>query len=161
MTLISIASTLAIVLAISATLPHIRMMVVNRSSNGQSATGWLLGITVNLLTGYVNLFGVHAVPLGIGNLLTCTCSIVALACVMRFRDRAAAAVPAPSAAASSLAVHELPTGELHLIKALVDAEHERREAFRARAAAEERAAAREDVPEPVVARQAELQAVPA
>jgi hypothetical protein len=136
MTLISVASSIAIVLGFAGTLPHIRTMVRSRSSNGQSPTGWLIGITVNVMTGYVNLVGLGAVMLGIGNVLAGTFSSIALGCVVRYRrPREAAVAVAPAAAPSrTLAtVHELPTGEFHAIKQLVDAEHARRTSFVAEA----------------------------
>lgn len=134
MTPISIASSIAIVLGFAGTLPHIRTMVKNRSSNGQSPAGWMIGITVNGLTGYVNLAGAGSALLGIGNVLAGTFSVLALYCVVRFSGGApagaATADPRPVAA-----IHELPTGEFHAIKLLVDEEHARRETFRAEPAA--------------------------
>lgn len=133
MTLISIASTLAIVLGFAGTVPHIRTMVRTRSSDGQSPTGWLIGIAVNVITGYVNLAGLGAVLLGIGNVVAGTFAALALACVIRYRQPAAA-LPAVAIAADAPAlatVHELPTGEFTVIKQLVDEEHARREAVAA------------------------------
>jgi len=150
MSLISIASSFAIVLGFAGTLPHIRTMVRSKSSNGQSPTGWMIGILVNVMTGYVNLAGVGAVMLGVGNVLAGTFAAIALACVVRFRQPAeavaAAAGPRPLAT-----VHELPTGEFHAIKLLIDEEHARRESFRA-------AQTVEPVDEPVIAdvREADL-----
>jgi hypothetical protein len=142
MTLISIASSIAIVLGFAGTLPHIRTMVLSRSSNGQSPTGWLIGILVNVMTGYVNLAGLGAVMLGIGNVIAGTFAAIALACVVRYRQPAvAAAAVAPAADPRPLAVvHELPTGEFHAIKLLIDEEHARRESFRAADAPEPDAA---------------------
>lgn len=144
MSFVSIASSLAIVLGFSGTLPHIRTMLRTRSSDGQSALGWSIGITVNALTGYVNLFGIGAVMLGIGNVLAGTFSTIALLCVLRFRRaRQTATTPA---SAPVLAVHELPTHEFHAIKSLVDEEHARRERSRvARATHAEAEAERADV----------------
>lgn len=140
MTLISIASSIAIVLGFAGTLPHIRTMVRNRSSNGQSPTGWMIGIAVNVMTGYVNLFGLGATMLGIGNVLAGTFSAIALVCVVRY----AGSHPAPAHAARPLAtVHELPTGEFHAIKRLIDEEHARRESFRVEQADERPADLRE------------------
>ncbi|MBB4663723.1 hypothetical protein [Conexibacter arvalis] len=137
MSLISIASSFAIVLGFAGTLPHIRTMVRSKSSNGQSPAGWMIGITVNVMTGYVNLAGVGAVMLGVGNVLAGTFSTIALACVVRYRRpaaEAAAVAPGPGPLAT---VHELPTSEFHAIKTLIDEEHARREAFRVELAAEE------------------------
>jgi hypothetical protein len=133
MTLISIASSFAIVLGFAGTLPHIRTMVRNRSSNGQSPAGWLIGIAVNVMTGYVNLAGLGAVMLGVGNVLAGTFAAIALACVVRYARPAAAGAPALAATADGrplATVHELPTGEFHAIKLLVDEEHARREGYR-------------------------------
>lgn len=147
MTLISIASSFAIVLGFAGTLPHIRTMVRSRSSNGQSPTGWLIGIAVNVMTGYVNLAGLGAVMLGVGNVLAGTFAAIALFCVVHYARAAesaagvgagagagaAGAAPAFAEAAETRPlsiVHELPTGEFHAIKLLVDEEHERRERFR-------------------------------
>lgn len=130
MTPISIASSFAIVLGFAGTIPHIRTMLKHRSSGGQSPLGWMIGITVNVLTGYVNLAGLGAVMLGVGNVLAGTFSAIALACVVRFRGG-----PAPVAATAAAeprpvaAFHELPTGEFHAIKSLIDEEHARRETF--------------------------------
>lgn len=138
MSLISIASSFAIVLGFAGTLPHIRTMVRSQSSNGQSPTGWLIGIAVNVMTGYVNLAGLGAVMLGVGNVIAGTFAAIALACVVRYRqpaDALAAAVPAAEPRPLAV-VHELPTGEFHAIKLLVDEEHARRESFRAAAASE-------------------------
>lgn len=138
MSLISIASSFAIVLGFAGTLPHIRTMVRSKSSNGQSPTGWLIGIVVNVMTGYVNLAGLGAVMLGIGNVISGSFATIALGCVVRYRQPVAeAAADAPAAAPRPLAtVHDLPTGEFHAIKLLVDEEHARRESFRAARAVE-------------------------
>src|ERR1700754_4609407 len=129
MTLISIASTFAIVLGFAGTVPHIRTMVRTKSSGGQSPTGWLIGIAVNVMTGYVNLAGLGAVMLGVGNVIAGTFAAIALACVVRYRGVAAgepAFAPAgvgatpPQVAPALAPIHELPTQELHVIKQLVD-----------------------------------------
>ncbi len=132
MSLISIASSIAIVLGFAGTLPHIRTMVRSKSSNGQSPAGWMIGIVVNVMTGYVNLAGLGAVMLGVGNVLAGTFSSIALFCVVRYaRPDEAAGVAETAAPARRLAtVHELPTGEFHAIKLMVDEEHARRESFR-------------------------------
>ncbi|MDO8185733.1 hypothetical protein Q5424_17845 [Conexibacter sp. JD483] len=154
MTLISIASSFAIVLGFAGTLPHIRTMVRSRSSNGQSPTGWLIGILVNVMTGYVNLAGLGAVMLGVGNVIAGSFAAVALFCVIRYRSgepvmpAAAEAAAAADADVRPLAtVHELPTGEFTAIKTLIDEEHARRESFRVDADVAERAFA--DLGEPV------------
>jgi hypothetical protein len=134
MTLISIASTFAIVLGFAGTVPHIRTMVRSRSSNGQSPAGWLIGIAVNVMTGYVNLAGLGAVLLGIGNVIAGTFAAIALACVVHYKRPLVEAEPtfapaglgaAPPLAAAP-AMHELPTQEFHVIKQIVDEEHARR-----------------------------------
>lgn len=127
MTFISIASTIAIVLGFAGTLPHIVTMLKTRSSGGQAPLGWIFGITVNVMTGYVNLFGLGATMLGFGNVLAAAFNVVALALVLRFGpgEAAVAEEPAPGGY-----FHELPTGEFDAIKSLIDEEHARRESFR-------------------------------
>ena len=153
MSLISIASSFAIVLGFAGTLPHIRTMVRSKSSNGQSPAGWMIGITVNVMTGYVNLAGTHALMLGVGNVLAGTFSTIALLCVVRYARPAAAAEPAPADPRPLATVHELPTGEFHAIKLLIDEEHARRESFRA--------AAERPEPEPAPAPAPVAEAAPA
>lgn len=137
MSFISIASTFAIVLGFAGTIPHIRTMLKSRSSGGQSPLGWSMGISVNVLTGYVNLAGPGAIMLGVGNVLAGTFSVIALTCVVRFRhgaaEHAAVAVAAvvPEQARALFAFHELPTGEFDALKSLIDEEHARRETFQA------------------------------
>ena len=96
MSLVSIASSIAIVLGFSGTLPHIAMMLRTRSAGGQAPLGWIFGITVNVMTGYVNLFGIGATLLGVGNVLSGTCNAIALALVLRFGSGGAPAA-APTA----------------------------------------------------------------
>jgi len=135
MSLISIASSIAIVLGFAGTLPHIRTMVRSKSSNGQSPTGWMIGIVVNVMTGYVNLVGLGALMLGVGNVLAGSFSAIALGCVVRYARPADGTAAAEMPQAHRLAtVHELPTGEFHAIKLLIDEEHARRESFRVAAA---------------------------
>ncbi len=134
MTLISIASSIAIVLGFAGTLPHIRTMVLSRSSNGQSPTGWLIGILVNVMTGYVNLAGLGAVMLGVGNVIAGSFAAVALFCVIHYRRlRAPTAAPAeaerPTPARSRPCTSCRPASST-AIKALIDEEHARRESFR-------------------------------
>jgi len=141
MSLISIASSFAIVLGFAGTIPHISTMVRTRSSAGQSSTGWFIGIAVNVMTGYVNLAGSHSIALGVGNVIAATFNLIALACVVRYRAGAGPesqlALAAPSAAALTAlagqpsAYHELPTSELVAIKSEIDREHERRESLTA------------------------------
>ena len=106
MTLISIASSIAIVLGFAGTLPHIRTMVLSRSSNGQSPTGWLIGILVNVMTGYVNLAGLGAVMLGVGNVIAGSFAAVALCCVIRYRG--GSATPAADVAGAEAAAAAAP-----------------------------------------------------
>jgi hypothetical protein len=133
MSLISIASTIAIVLGFAGTLPHIATMLQTRSSGGQAPLGWVFGITVNVMTGYVNLVGLGATMLGVGNVLAGAFNGIALALVLRYgrAEQAAAGAQQPAAAPAPRGYfHELPTGEFDAIKSLIDEEHARRESFR-------------------------------
>ncbi len=121
MTILSIASTCAIVLGLAATLPQIATMLRTRSAHGQSPLGWTLGLSVNVLMGYVNLVGFHAALLGLGNFAGAALNAIALACVMRLAVGAATGAPA---------FVELPTEELHVIKRQIEEEHVRRETRR-------------------------------
>jgi hypothetical protein len=157
MSLISIASTFAIVLGLAGTLPHIHAMLQTRSSGGQAPLGWAFGITVNVLTAYVNLAGLGATILGVGNLVAGVLNAAAFALVVRFSMREPARAPVPDVPEPALAAtpivteptpvvtpvvaepvlaavsqsrpafHELPTSEFHRIKSLIDEEHARRQ----------------------------------
>lgn len=140
MSILSIASTFAIVLGLASTVPQIATMLRTRSAHGQSPLGWTLGLSVNVLMGYVNIAGFHAPLLGVGNLAGAALNAVALTCVMRLAVSVvdavdvADAVDAVDATASSMtnarplvAFEELPTAEFHVIKSQIDAEHARRE----------------------------------
>lgn len=132
MSFISIASTIAIVLGFAGTLPHIATMLQTRSSGGQAPLGWIFGITVNVMTGYVNLVGLGATMLGVGNVLAGAFNVVALVLVLHYgrREAAVAVADEPAVAAPRGYFHELPTGEFDTIKSLIDEEHARRESFR-------------------------------
>jgi hypothetical protein len=132
MTLISIASSIAIVLGFAGTLPHIVTMLKTRSSGGQAPLGWMFGITVNVMTGYVNLVGLGATMLGVGNVIAGAFNVVALALVLRFGigEAAVATESAEDDTTPRGYFHELPTGEFDSIKSLIDEEHARRESFR-------------------------------
>lgn len=128
MSVLSVVSTLAIVLGLAGTLPQIAAMVRRRSAAGQSPLGWMLGVTVHALMGYVNLVGYGATTLAVGNAFGGLLAVVALSCTLRLpRDAAAApAVPDPD---------ELSTGDLSEMLHALAQERERREAAR-RAGAE-------------------------
>jgi len=131
MNIIPIASSAAIVLGLAATLPQITTMVRTRSASGQSPLGWTLGLSVNVLMGYINLTGLHAELLGLGNLAGAALNAIALSCVMRFaveryEEPAPAVVGIVEPATPSF--EALPTEELYVIKSRIDAEHARREA---------------------------------
>lgn len=126
MSFISIASSIAIVLGFAGTLPHIVTMLRTRSSGGQAPLGWVFGITVNVMTGYVNLVGLDATMLGTGNVLAGAFNAIALALVLRFDAAVPAVAQMPAVAAPRSHFHELPTGEFDAIKSLIDEEHARR-----------------------------------
>jgi hypothetical protein len=131
MTILSIASTFAIVLGVAATLPQIATMLRTRSAHGQSPLGWTLGLSVNVLMGYVNLVGFHAALLSLGNFAGAGLNAVALACVLRLAVGVATASHAEASHAAVVqpvaAFEELPTDEFHVIKRRIDEEHVRRE----------------------------------
>jgi hypothetical protein len=121
MTLLPIASSAAIVIGLCAALPQLAAMVRSRSAAGQSALGWTLGASVNLLMAYVNLAGYHAMTLALGNAASLALCLVAIGLVARFGDLA------EDADAPALAVHELPTTELFVLRDQLEHEARRRD----------------------------------
>ena len=85
MNTISLISAIAVVVSIGGILPQIVAMLQARSSAGQSALGWCLGVLVNGLLGYVNLLGSHATVLAVGNAVGFLLSATALVLVIRYR----------------------------------------------------------------------------
>ena len=85
MTTISLISAIAVVVSIGGILPQIVAMLRARSSAGQSALGWCLGVVVNGLLGYVNAEGAQSVVLTAGNAIGFLLSATALALVVRYR----------------------------------------------------------------------------
>jgi hypothetical protein len=140
MSVISLASTAAIIIGLCGSIPQILTMLRARSSAGQSATGWIMGVSVNVLMGYVNLAGYHATILAVGNVVSMTLCLTAFAVVLRFRDSGAptadeleelAAVRAVRAGGDQtiveiVGIEDLPTGEFQLIRAELSAVEERR-----------------------------------
>jgi hypothetical protein len=148
--MIQIASTLAIVTGLAGLLPQIYAMTSTRSSLGQSAVGWGLGIGVNALMAYVNLVGYGAKALAVGNLLGLGLCMAAFAAVMRFRpqleraqdvvleapvsyglapmaeDRPVPTAVRPAGGADPVALTELPTREFFLVKQEFEHEEARR-----------------------------------
>lgn len=121
MSFLSIASSIAIVLGLTGTVPQIVAMLRRRSAAGQSPVGWGIGIVVHALMGYVNYFGYGATTLAVGSGFSLTLAAVALTCTLRLPREPAAAIPEPE---------ELPTGDLaEMLQALAE-ERERREARR-------------------------------
>ncbi len=90
MNTISLISAIAVVVSIGGILPQIVAMLRARSSAGQSALGWCLGVLVNGLLGYVNAEGAQSVVLAAGNAVGFLLSAMALVLVFRYRiDHAA------------------------------------------------------------------------
>ena len=105
MNTISLISAIAVVVSIGGILPQIVAMLHARSSAGQSALGWCLGVLVNGLLGYVNAEGAHSMVLAAGNAVGFLLSATALTLVFRYRGNAAVqrfGAPDPGAAVSTL-----------------------------------------------------------
>ncbi len=90
MNTISLISGIAVVVSIGGVFPQIVAMFQARSSAGQSALGWCLGVLVNGLLGYVNIVGSQSAVLAAGNAVGLILSAMALVLVYRYRVDAAA-----------------------------------------------------------------------
>ena len=128
MNTVSLISAIAVVVSIGGILPQILAMLHARSSAGQSAVGWCLGVLVNGLLGYVNAMGAQSVVLTAGNVVGLLLSAAALTLVLRYRAGASAGVFAgvdPGAAVSTLldparaSLIELQTEELEALHGAV------------------------------------------
>ncbi len=105
MNTVSLISAIAVVVSVGGVFPQIVAMFRARSSAGQSALGWCLGVLVNGLLGYVNVVGSDSAVLAAGNAVGFLLSATALALVFRYRvDPMPHAVITPDA---SLAVSAL------------------------------------------------------
>ena len=134
MNTVSLISAIAVVVSIGGICPQIVAMFQARSSAGQSAIGWCLGVLVNGLLGYVNLIGVQSMVLAAGNAVGFLLSATALALVLRYRDATTTRFGAldPTAAVSTLLdpsrspLIELRTEELEALHgAVIDARETR------------------------------------
>ena len=128
MNTISLISAIAVVVSIGGILPQIVAMLKARSSAGQSALGWCLGVLVNGLLGYVNAEGAQSVVLTAGNAVGFLLSATALVLVFRYRiDHASDSLGAlePGAVVSTLLdparapLIELQTEELEALHGAV------------------------------------------
>ena len=127
MNTVSLISAIAVVVSIGGIFPQIVAMFQARSSAGQSAVGWCLGVLVNGLLGYVNLVGVQSEVLAAGNAVGFLLSATALGLVLRYRDAAPTRFGAldPTAAVSTLLdparapLVELQTEELEALQGAV------------------------------------------
>lgn len=140
MNTVSIISAIAVVVSIGGILPQIVAMLRVRSSAGQSALGWCLGVLVNGLLGYVNLLGSHSTVLAAGNAVGFLLSATALALVVRYRvdaPRSGVGALDPGIAVSTLlddsraALVELQTEELEALQGAVSHARASRERRRA------------------------------
>lgn len=104
MNTLSVISAIAVVVSIGGILPQIVAMAQARSSAGQSALGWCLGVLVNGLLGYVNAEGAQSAVLTAGNAFGFLLSATALVLVFRYRGKRVERFGAldPSAAVSTL-----------------------------------------------------------
>lgn len=128
MNTISLISAFAVVVSIGGIFPQIVTMFQARTSAGQSALGWCLGVMVNGLLGYVNLVGSQSAVLAAGNAVGLLLSATALALVLRYRADAPVAEPAgvdPGTAVSALlddsraSLVDLETSELEALHGAV------------------------------------------
>lgn len=151
MNTVSLISAIAVVVSIGGILPQIVAMLRARSSAGQSALGWCLGVLVNGLLGYVNLLGSHSTVLAAGNAVGFLLSATALALVVRYR--VAAPLPGVGALDPGIAVStlldvsraplvELQTEELEALQGAVSHARASRERRRCRAGEADGARAR-------------------
>lgn len=126
--LIQILSTFAVIAGLFGVIPQIVSMLVTGSSKGQSAAGWSVGVSVNVLMGYVNLVGLHATLLAAGNAVAGALCAFALLCVVRLADDGQDEVPEvegePVVGGANL--YELPTEEFHVVRAHVLRAHAQR-----------------------------------
>lgn len=126
--LIQILSSFAVIAGLFGVIPQIVSMLRSGSSTGQSAAGWSVGVSVNVVMGYVNLVGLHAGLLATGNAIAGTLCAFALLCAVRLRDSGRDDVPEvegePVVGGANL--YELPTAEFHVVRAHVLREHARR-----------------------------------
>lgn len=139
MNTVSVISAIAVVVSIGGICPQIVAMFQARSSAGQSALGWCLGVLVNGLLGYVNLVGAQSTVLAAGNAVGLVLSATAFALVVRYRALAAREIhdePDVGFALSTLLDHsraplvELPTDELEALQGAVIHARETRERHR-------------------------------
>lgn len=127
--LIQILSTFAVIAGLFGVIPQIVSMLVTGSSKGQSAAGWSVGVSVNVLMGYVNLVGLHATLLAAGNAVAGALCAFALLCAVRLADdEGHDEVPEvegePVVGGANL--YELPTEEFHVVRAHVLRAHAQR-----------------------------------
>jgi hypothetical protein len=118
MNLIAFVSIIAVIVGLAGTVPQIICMLRSRSSAGQSSTGWMMGVGVNAMMGYVNAVGYGAAVLALGNTLGLILNLVALSLVQRYRTVQAARPQ----------LDELHTSEFFALHDAVLSEHSRRTA---------------------------------
>ena len=135
MNTIAVISFVAVLAGIGGIFPQIVAMFQARSSAGQSAIGWCLGVLGNGLLGYVNLVAAQSAVLAVGNALGLSLCLMALALVVRYRSRAAHDRSTDTASVTVTAVltspqealAELHTTELDALRVVVtDAQEARR-----------------------------------
>jgi hypothetical protein len=107
MSLISLLSVVAAVLALSAAVPQILRMHRARSAAGQSPTGWAMGAACHGCMVYVNLVGYGAPLLAAGNAASLTLCAAAVASIGWLGRR--------HPATSRVDLTDLPTQEFQLL----------------------------------------------
>jgi hypothetical protein len=125
MNTISVISAIAVVVSIGGIFPQIVTMFQARTSAGQSALGWCLGVMVNGLLGYVNLVGAQSAVLAAGNAVGLVLSATALGLVLRYRsaDTAEEDSGLDTGAAVSALLGASPTSLVDLQTAELEALH--------------------------------------
>ncbi|MBJ7331654.1 MAG: hypothetical protein JHC95_17295 [Solirubrobacteraceae bacterium] len=127
--LISLLSTAAVIAGLFGVIPQIISMLHSGSSAGQSAAGWTVGISVNAIMGYVNLVGLHATTLALGNAVAGALCGFALLCVVRLADggdEEPVVHPEGEPVIGGASLLEMPTTEFQVVRAHVQREHARR-----------------------------------
>lgn len=117
MNTISLISTVAMALGLSASLPQIVRMMSARSAGGQSIVGWGMGIATNACLAYVNLMGFGALALAASNVTSAALCAVACVLIVRYRE------PAQAVTTPEDYVIEIPSTPAPLQPAAFDAHH--------------------------------------
>ena len=128
MNTIAVFSFAAVFVGIGGIFPQIVAMAKARSSAGQSALAWCLGVVLNALLGYVNVVGSHSALLALGNAVCLLLCLTAFVQVLLYRSPPAptdAPTTHPAVAVSTLldapgaTLAEVHTTELEALQDIV------------------------------------------